>query len=141
MTDKSILPKHNQGDRVYNHKIGKEVIVDTIMHTPQLQFQYLYKTDDGASGVATEADLGEPPASTEDVADTLYVNICSVQEILKTFPGLSQKTARAIIKERNESEFEDELSFVNRMLEIDGKIEWEAISHKLRYDKKEQIGV
>lgn len=137
-------PKYNTGDSIYNHKISSNIVIDSILGTPQGQFQYLYRSDAGATGVATESDLGDPPASNDDVADVLFINMCSIQEILTVFPNLpggKGVLARKIIKERNESPFDNELNFINRMLEFEPKCEWEEISHKLRFDKKDGISI
>ncbi len=137
-------PKYNTGDSVYNHNISDNITIDSILGTPQGQFQYLYRSDSGATGVATESDLGDPPTSTEDVADVLFINMCSVQEILAVFPNLpggKGVLARKIIKERIESPFDSEINFINRMLAIEPKCEWEQISHQLRFDLKPDISV
>jgi hypothetical protein len=137
------IPSYQVGDRPYNHRIADTVTIDSISLTPQKQLRYLYTLDSGATGEACEADFADPP-SAEDVADVLYINSCSLQEILASFPNLpggKKMLARKIIQARDEVPFDNEISFINRMLEIEPKVEWEAISHKLKYDMPEQIGV
>jgi hypothetical protein len=131
------------GDRIYNHSLGADVVIDSISLTPQKQLRYHYKTDEGVSGVARADDLSEPP-NIEDVPDLLYINLCAVGDIVKSFPNLpggKQKLAREIIKTRNETPFDGEINFIERMTEIEPKVEWAEISHKLKYDLPETTAV
>jgi hypothetical protein len=47
--------------------------------------------------------------------------------------------ARKIIQTRNESPFDGEINFIDRMAEIAPKCDWEAISHRLSYEKATAI--
>jgi hypothetical protein len=58
-----------------------------------------------------------------------------------SLPGGKGVLARKIIQERNESPFDNEINFINRMIEIAPKCDWEAISHKLKFDKLPTVEV
>jgi hypothetical protein len=138
----SFKTNYQSGDRIYNHRFGDMVIIQTITITPQKLIQYHYITDNGVTGVASDDDLGDP-VTLEDLPDLLYINMCSISDISATFPNLpggKGVLARKIVKARTETPFDNEINFINRMLEIDPKVEWEAISYKLNYDLPDKIG-
>lgn len=137
-------PKYSIGERVYSHKHADEVTITSIELTPQRQLRYAYRLDSEATGVATDSDLGDPPSNMEDVPDILYINMCSVADINATFPNLpggKGVLARKIIKAAKEVPFDNEINFINRMLEVEPKVEWETISSRLKFDIPEDIGV
>jgi hypothetical protein len=137
--------EYKRGERVYNHAIAQTVTINNITLTPQRQPQYGYLTDKGMTGVASKCDLGDAPAANLDTnTDNVLINQCSLAEILAAFPSLpggKHVLARKIIQARNESPFDDEINFINRMIEIAPKCDWEAISHKLKFDKLPTIEV
>jgi hypothetical protein len=137
-------PKYKVGERVYSHKHADEVTITSIELTPQKQLRYAYKTDSEATGVATDSDLGDPPSGQDDIPDLLYINMCSIADVIAVFPNLpggKGVLARKIIKTAKESPFDNEINFINRMLEIEPKVEWEAISSRLKFDTPTNIGV
>jgi hypothetical protein len=137
--------EYKRGDRVYNHTLAQTVTINNITLTPQRQPQYGYLTDKGMTGVAARCDLGDAPAANLDTnTDNVLINQCSIAEIMAAFPSLpggKGVLARKIIQERNESPFDDEINFINRMIEIAPKCDWEAISHRLRFDKLPTIAI
>lgn len=137
------IPLYKVGDRVYCHNLADDVTILDIQLTAQRQLRYQYQTDEGSTGLVAESDLGNPPIDLDDVPDLIYINLCTVADLTTSFPHLpggKGKLARKIIEVRNESPFEDERNFIDRMLEIEPKAEWEQISYKLRYDKEREIG-
>lgn len=136
-------PQYNVGDRVYSHEMVDEVTIDSIQLTAQRQLRYLYKTDSGATGVATEAELGDPPTDNLDAPDILYINLCSVTDILNSFPNLpggKGVLARKMVKAAKETPFDNEINFIDRMLEIEPKVEWEVISSRLKFNLPQEVG-
>ena len=137
--------EYQRGERVYNHVLAQTVTINNITLTPQRQPQYGYLTDKGMTGVASKCDLGDAPAANLDTnTDNVLINQCSIAEIMAAFPSLpggKGVLARKIIQERNESPFDDEINFINRMIEIAPKCDWEAISHRLRFDKLPTIAI
>ena len=136
---------YKPGDKVFNHAIAAMVTIDNITLSPQRQPMFGYKTANGTTGIASTCDLGEQPGQDLDVnTDAVLINQCSIAEILAAFPSLpggKGVMARKIIVERNESPFENELAFINRMTEIAPRCDWEQISHKLKYELADAIGV
>jgi hypothetical protein len=141
----NIKVEYMRGDRVYNHTIAQTVTINNITLTPQRQPQYGYTTDKGMTGVAAMCDLGDAPSANLDAnTDNVLINQCSIAEILAAFPSLpggKGVLARKILQARNESTFDDEINFINRMIEVAPKCDWEAISHRLRFDKLPTIAV
>lgn len=137
----SIATEYSTGDKVFNHNIGQLVTIGSVGISPQRQPQYHYITDKGVTGVATTSDLGDAPESNLDGnVDNVLINQCSIAEILAAFPNLpggKGVLARKITQARNEQPFDDEISFINRMLEIAPKCDWEHVSHRMRFDKIE----
>ena len=131
--------EYKRGERVYNHVLCQTVTINNITLTPQRQPQYGYLTDKGMTGVAARCDLGDAPDLNLDTnTDNVLINQCSIAEILAAFPSLpggKHVLARKIIQARNESPFDDEINFINRMTEISNKCDWESISYKLKFDK------
>jgi hypothetical protein len=145
MSVDKIKTEYVRGDRVYNHNIAQSVTIETVTLTPQRQLQFHYRTDKGATGVAQPSDLGDAPqANLDSNVDSVLINQCSIVEVLAAFPSLpggKGVLARKIIQARNEQPFDDEISFVNRMLEIAPKCDWEQISYRLNFEKLPTIGV
>lgn len=145
MSIDNIVIEYKRGDKVFNHNIAQLVTIDNITLSPQRQPRYGYTADKGVTGVAYACDLGDAPKSNLDVnVDNVLVNQCSINEILVAFPSLpggKGVLARKIIQARNEQPFDDEISFINRMIEIAPKCDWEAVSHRLKYAKLPAIGV
>lgn len=141
----NIRAEYKRGDKVYNHTLNQTVTINNITLTPQRQPQYGYITAKGMTGVAAVCDLGDAPYQNLDVnTDNVLINQCSIAEILAAFPSLpggKGVLARKIIQARNESTFDDEINFINRMAEIAPKCDWEAISHRLRFDKLPTIAI
>jgi hypothetical protein len=145
MSVDKISTEYKRGDRVYNHNIAQFVTIQTVSLTPQRQLQYHYSTDKGATGVAQPSDLGDAPQPNLDSnTDLVLINQCSISELLTAFPSLpggKGVLARKIVQARNEQPFDDEISFINRMVEIAPKCDWEQISYKLNFEKLPTIGV
>lgn len=145
MAVENIKIEYKRGERVYNHAIAQSVTITNVTLTPQRQPQYGYTTDKGMTGVAAKCDLGDAPAANLDVnTENVLINQCSIAEILAAFPSLpggKGVLARKIIQARNESPFENEINFINRMIEISDKCDWESISYKLKFDKSPTIEV
>lgn len=144
MSVDKIKTEYRSGDRVYNHNIAQTVTIKTVSLTPQRQLQYHYITDKGATGCAQPSDLGDAPSQNLDNnVDAVLINQCSVAEVLAAFPSLpggKGVLARKIIQARNEQPFDDEISFINRMLEIAPKCDWEQISYRLNFERLPAIG-
>lgn len=145
MSADKIITEYKRGDRTYNHNIAQLVTIQTVSLTPQRQLQYHYSTDKGATGCAQPSDLGDAPqANLDGNVDLVLINQCSIAEVLAAFPSLpggKGVLARKIIQARNEQPFDDELGFINRMLEIAPKCDWEQISYRLNFEKMPTIGV
>lgn len=145
MSVEKITTEYKRGDRVYNHNIAETIEIKAVSLTPQRQLQYHYQTDKGATGCAQPSDLGDAPAANLDAnTQNVLINHCPITELLDAFPSLpggKGVLARKIIQSRNEQPFDDEISFINRMLEIAPKCDWEQISYKLNFEKLPTIGV
>lgn len=145
MSVDKITTDYKRGDRVYNHNIADTITVETVTLTPQRQLQYHYRTDKGSTGVAQPSDLGDAPdKNLDNNVDSVLINQCSISELLAAFPSLpggKGVLARKIVQARNEQPFDDEISFINRMLEIAPKCDWEQISYRLNFEKLPTIGV
>lgn len=145
MAYREILAEYKTGDTVYNHNIAQSVQIISVSLTPQRQLQYHYQTQKGVTGVAQPSDLGDPPSLNLDAnVDAVLINHCSVAEILTAFPDLPGRKgslAHKIIEVRDESPFDDEISFINRMLEVAPKYDWETISYRMNFEKLPTIGV
>lgn len=139
MSVDKIQAEYRADDRVYNHNIAQTVTIKSVGLTPQRQLQYHYYTDKGATGCAQPSDLGDAPqANLDSNVDLVLINQCSISDILTAFPSLpggKGVLARKIVQARNEQPFDDEISFVNRMLEIAPKCDWEQISYRLNFEK------
>lgn len=135
---------YNRGDRVYNHKIADFITIANITLTPQQAIRYGYTTEKGGTGVAAACDLGDAPKKTSvELGIKLLINSCTNAEIQEAFPGLpggKGVMARKILAERNESPFDGEVNFIDRMNSITTKVDWGELSHRLDYTKPEQIG-
>lgn len=145
MTTDNIRVEFTRGDQVYNHNVGGMVKIETVTLTPQRQLQYHYSTEDGGTGVAQASDLGDKPCDNLDAnTDNVLINQCSIADVLAAFPNLpggKGVLARKIIQTRNEQPFDGEISFINRMIEIAPKVDWEQISYKLNYERLTTIEV
>lgn len=139
MAAHDIKTEYQSNDRVYNHSIAEIVTIKSIGLTPQRQLQYHYFTDKGATGCAHPSDLGDgPQANLDSNADLVLINQCSIGDLLTAFPSLpggKGVLARKIIQARNEQPFDGEISFLNRMIEIAPKCDWEQISYRLNFEK------
>jgi hypothetical protein len=139
-----IKTEYMTGDTVFNHTIAQRVTIANVTLSPQKQPRYGYRTDKGYTGVASACDLGDAPAANnlDTNIDNVLVNQCSIADLLTAFPSLpggKGVLARKIIQARNESPFDGEVNFIDRMAEIAPKCDWEAISHRLNYEKATAI--